>query len=104
MSKQGSVSVLLVVAVIALGLMAFIGFNDGATGAVQVGGGISPSVSMPSHPDSYYYQQGGATASDYSNVKMMTQDLLQLELAMHCPGATAADVVKLCVKYSVPTS
>ncbi len=102
MSKNGSVNVLLAVAVLALGLMAFIGFSDNAIGAVQVGS--SPTVSYPTHPDSYYYQQGGATASDYSNLKMMTQDLLQLELEVHCPGAVKPEIVKLCQKYFVSTS
>ncbi len=97
-------SLLLVVAVIALGLMAFIGFNDGATGAVQVGGGVSPTVYNPTQTDSYYYQQGGATASDWSKTQMMVQDLLQLELEMNCPGAVKPEVVKLCQKYFVSTS
>jgi len=35
---------------------------------------------------------------------MMTQDVLQLELEVHCPGATKPEVVKLCQKYFVSTS
>lgn len=103
MSKNGSVSVLLVVAVLALGLMAFIGFNDGATGAVQVGSS-SPSVSYPSVGDNVAYTIHSGIASQGTQAQMMTQDLLQLELETHCPGAVKPAIVKLCAKYAVPTS
>jgi hypothetical protein len=102
MDRKASVNVLLAVAVVALGLMAFIGFSDNAIGAVQVGG--SPTVSYPSVSDNVAYTIHSGIASQGTQAQMMTQDLLQLELEMHCPGAVKPEVVKLCQKYFVSTS
>jgi hypothetical protein len=99
MSKSISVNALLVVAVVGLGLMGFVGFQDGATG-MQIG---SPSVSYPSVGDNVAYTIHAGTASQTTQMQMMVQDLLQLELEARCPGATDPDIVKLCVKYAVPT-
>lgn len=107
MSRNVSVSTLLVVAVVGLGLMGFIGFRDGASGAVQVGGGASPSVSYPSQTDSYYYQQGGATASDWASIKMLAANNVELncEIAksLHASGHPVTQRAhEICAMYGEP--
>ncbi len=110
MNKKASMSSLLVVALLALGTLAFIGMRDDATGAVQgIGGGQSIGVGQgavynPIREDSMYYQQGGASASDYAALRAMTEDLLEFELATKCPGQTNPDAKRICNEYSVSTT
>ena len=99
MSRKGSVGILLVVAVVALALLGFIGFNDGATGMQMVGG--SPGVSYPRVEDSTAYTIHSGIASQGTQMQMMVTDLLHLELLRSCEDQTNAEIRKLREKYSV---
>ncbi len=109
MNKKASMSSLLVVALLALGTLAFIGLQDDATGAVQgIGGGqpigVGGSISPPVYQDSVYYQQGGAASSDYAALRAMTEDLLHAFLLVNCKGTTDPELKKICNEYSVSTA
>jgi len=110
MNKNASMSSLLVVALLALGTLAFIGLQDDATGAVQgIGGGQSIGIGHattynPIREDSAYYQQGGATAGDYAALRAMTEDLLHAFLLVNCKGTADPELKKICNEYSVSTA
>jgi len=106
MVKNASVSTLLVVAVVALGLMAFIGFQDGVTG-MQMGGGVSPGISYPRVEDSTAYTIHSGIASQSTQGQMVINDNMELSCetakALHASGHPATQRAKeICAKYGEP--
>ena len=106
MSKNASVSTLLVVAVLALGLMAFVGVQDGATG-MQIGGSISPGYTPPRVEDSTAYTIHSGIASQGTQNQMVINDNMELSCetakALHASGHPATQRAReICAKYGEP--
>lgn len=104
---KGSMATLFVVAVLALGALAFID-SSSVTGNVQ---GVSAGQPLGQgtvygniREDSSIYARQSYSEAENSNLENLVTDLLQFELEINCPGQTDPQAKAICARYSVSTS